>query len=277
MKKKIAIQGIEGSYHHMAAEQFFGPKLELLECEFFKEIPIAILTKEVDYGLMAIENTIAGSILQNYRLLQRDSLKIIGEVYIPIDHQLLVLNGQNISEITEVHSHPMALLQCEQFFEDHPHIKLIESVDTSLAAREVKEGNLKNRGAIASKLAAKIFDLKTLAADIHTFKNNYTRFFVIGREEDHSIQSENINKASLKVVVKHEQGSLAKVLSVFLMHGINLTKIQSVPIMDRPWEYAFYIDVEIPSVATFNAVLEVLSHQVKNIDVLGMYKAWNLK
>jgi len=277
MNKKIAIQGIKGSYHHMAAEQFYGPKLELLECEFFKEIPEAILSGKVDYGLMAIENTIAGSILQNYRLLQRESLKIIGEVYIPIDHQLLVLNGQNISEITEVHSHPMALLQCEQFFEDYPHIKLIESVDTSLAAKEVKEGNLKNRGAIASKLAAKIFDLKTLAADIHTFKNNYTRFFVIGREEDHSIQAENINKASLKVVVKHEQGSLAKVLSVFLMHGVNLTKIQSVPIMDRPWEYAFYIDVEIPSIATFNAVREVLSHQVNNLDVLGMYKAWNLK
>jgi len=258
----------------MAAEQFFGPKLELLECEFFKEIPAAILTKEVDYGLMAIENTIAGSILQNYRLLQRESLKIIGEVYIPIDHQLLVLNGQNISEITEVHSHPMALLQCEQFFEDYPHIKLIESVDTSLAAKEVKEGNLKNRGAIASKLAAKIFDLKTLAADIHTFKNNYTRFFVISKTNNHSLSIADVNKASLRVVLNHEQGSLAKVLSVFLMHGINLTKIQSVPIMNRPWEYAFYIDLEIPSVATFNAVQEILSHQVNQLDVLGLYKAW---
>jgi prephenate dehydratase len=277
MNKKIAIQGIGGSYHHMAAEKFFGPKLELLECEFFKEIPESILSNHVDYGLMAIENTIAGSILQNYRLLQRDSLKIIGEVYIPIDHQLLVLNGQNISEITEVHSHPMALLQCEQFFEDHPHIKLIESVDTSQAAKEVKDGNIKNRGAIASKLAGKIFDLKVLAKDIHTFKNNYTRFFVIGRDEDHSIQPDNINKASLKIVLKHEQGSLAKVLSVFLMHGINLTKIQSVPIMNRPWEYEFYIDVEIPSIETFNAVLEVIGHQVNSINVLGMYKAWNLK
>lgn len=277
MNKKIAIQGIEGSYHHMAAEQFFGPRLELLECEYFKEIPESIISNQVDYGLMAIENTIAGSILQNYRLLQRNSLKIIGEVYIPIDHQLLVLNGQNISEINEVHSHPMALLQCEQFFEDHPHIKLIESVDTSQAAKEVKEGSKRNRGAIASKLAGKIFDLKVLAKDIHTFKNNYTRFFVIGRDEDHSFQPDIINKASLKLVLKHEQGSLAKVLSVFLMHGINLTKIQSVPIMDSPWEYAFYIDIEIPSIETFNAVLEVISHQANSINVLGMYKAWNLK
>lgn len=258
----------------MAAESFFGTNIELMECELFKQIPEAILTGEVDYGLMAIENTIAGSLLQNYRLLQRDSLKIIGEVYIPIHHQLLVLNGQKISEITEVHSHPMALLQCEQFFEEYPHIKLIESVDTSLAAKQVKEGGLKNRGAIASKLAAEIFNLKTLAADIHTYENNYTRFFVISKTENGSAQLDDINKASLRVVLNHEQGSLAKVLSVFLMHGINLTKIQSVPIMNRPWEYAFYIDLEIPSVATFNAVREVLSHQVNQMDVLGMYKAW---
>jgi prephenate dehydratase len=275
MEKKIAIQGIEGSYHHMAAKSFFGNKIDLMECEFFKQIPEVILSGEANYGLMAIENTIAGSLLQNYRLLQRDSLKIIGEVYIPIHHQLLVLNGQNISEITEVHSHPMALLQCEQFFEAYPHIKLIESVDTSLAAKKLKEGGIKNRGAIASKLAAEIFDLKTLATDIHTYENNYTRFFVISKSENHLIDPTDVNKASLRVVLNHEQGSLAKVLSVFLMHGINLTKIQSVPIMNRPWEYAFYIDLEIPSVATFDAVREVLSHQVNQLNVLGMYKAWN--
>lgn len=258
----------------MAAKSFFGSAIELKKCEFFKQIPDAIISAKVDFGLMAIENTIAGSLLQNYRLLQREQLKIIGEVYIPIHHQLLVLNGQRISEITEVHSHPMALLQCEQFFEDYPHIKLIESADTSLSAKELKAGGIKNRGAIASKLAAEIFDLKTLAADIHTYENNYTRFFVISKNTDHSVDVDDVNKASLRVVLNHEQGSLAKALSVFLMHGINLTKIQSVPIMNRPWEYAFYIDLEIPSIATFNAVREVLSHQVNQLDVLGMYKAW---
>jgi len=275
MKKKIAIQGIIGSYHHMASKSFFNEEVDLVECEFFKQIPEAIKNGNADYGIMAIENTIAGSLLQNYRLLRQDSLKIIGEVYIPIHHQLLVLNGQDISEITEVHSHPMAILQCERFFESHPHIKLMEATDTSLAAKDLKENGLKNRGVIASKLAAKIFDLQTLAVDIHTFENNYTRFFVISKTDKEITDKSDVNKASLRLVLNHEQGSLAKVLSVFLMHGINLTKIQSVPIMNRPWEYAFHIDVEIPSVATFNSVMEVLSHQVNSYDVLGMYKAWS--
>ncbi|MEN8138440.1 MAG: prephenate dehydratase [Bacteroidota bacterium] len=277
MRKKIAIQGIKGSYHHQAAKMFFGEEVDLIECNNFKEIPNFIEVGVAEFGVMAIENSIAGSLLQNYKLLGRKGQCIIGEIYIPIEHSLLVLEGQKIEDLKEVHSHPMAILQCEQYFEQYPHIKLVETTDTADSAKNVAENKLKGIGAIAGEIAGDIYELTSLEKNIQTIKNNYTRFFIIGKDPKAKLRDSDVNKASLKMVVGHETGSLSKVLSILSIHGINLTKIQSVPIMDRPWQYSFYADLVFPTYATFNSVLEVLKHQTEDVELLGVYKEWKLE
>jgi len=274
--KKIAIQGIEGSYHHQAAKIFFGEDIELLECVNFKDIPSSLDNETANFGVMAIENSIAGSLLQNYKLLGNNEQCIIGEIYIPIEHSLLVEKGVKIEDLVEVHSHPMAILQCEKFFENHPHIKLVESTDTANSAKEISEGKFNNIGAIASEIAGEIYGLDNLSKNIQTIKNNYTRFFVIAKNGGNCDSNLNINKASLRMTVGHETGSLSKVLSIFSIHGLNLTKIQSVPIMDKPWQYSFYVDLVFPTYETFKSVMEVINHQAKNIELLGVYKEWKL-
>lgn len=275
--KKVAIQGIKGSYHHQAAKMFFGEEVDLLECTNFKEIPESLSNGSAEFGVMAIENSIAGSLLQNYKLLGRNGQCIIGEIYIPIEHSLLVENGQKIEDLVEVHSHPMAILQCEKYFEQYPHIKLVESTDTANSAKEVSEGKFENVGAIAGEIAGKIYGLEALETNIQTIKNNYTRFFIISNNKDDCDSNPNINKASLKMAVGHETGSLSKVLSILSIHGLNLTKIQSVPIIDKPWQYSFYVDLVFPTYDTFKSVMEVLKHQTENIELLGVYKEWKLE
>jgi prephenate dehydratase len=275
--KKIAIQGIKGSYHHQAAKMFFGEDVDLLECINFKEIPESLEVGTADFGVMAIENSIAGSLLQNYKLLGNKEQCIIGEIYIPIEHSLLVEKGQKIEDLVEVHSHPMAILQCERFFEQYPHIKLVESTDTANSAKEVSEGKFKNVGAIAGEIAGDIYSLDKIATNIQTIKNNYTRFFIISKNDKDCDSNPEINKASLKMTVGHETGSLSKVLSIFSIHGLNLTKIQSVPIMDKPWQYSFYVDLVFPTYETFKSVMEVLKHQTEKIELLGVYKEWKLE
>lgn len=275
--KKVAIQGIKGSYHHQAAKMFFGEEVDLLECTNFKEIPESLSNGSAEFGVMAIENSIAGSLLQNYKLLGRNEQCIIGEIYIPIEHSLLVENGQKIEDLVEVHSHPMAILQCEKYFEQYPHIKLVESTDTANSAKEVSEGKFENVGAIAGEIAGKIYGLEALETNIQTIKNNYTRFFIISNNKDDCDSNPNINKASLKMAVGHETGSLSKVLSILSIHGLNLTKIQSVPIIDKPWQYSFYVDLVFPTYDTFKSVMEVLKHQTENIELLGVYKEWKLE
>lgn len=275
--KKVAIQGIKGSYHHQAAKMFFGEEVDLLECTNFKEIPESLSNGSAEFGVMAIENSIAGSLLQNYKLLGRNEQCIIGEIYIPIEHSLLVDNGQKIEDLVEVHSHPMAILQCEKYFEQYPHIKLVESTDTANSAKEVSEGKFENVGAIAGEIAGKIYGLEALETNIQTIKNNYTRFFIISNNKDDCDSNPNINKASLKMAVGHETGSLSKVLSILSIHGLNLTKIQSVPIIDKPWQYSFYVDLVFPTYDTFKSVMEVLKHQTENIELLGVYKEWKLE
>ncbi|MCK5781547.1 MAG: prephenate dehydratase [Flavobacteriales bacterium] len=277
MEKRIAIQGIKGSYHHQAAKMFFKENISLVECTNFKEIPESLENNSADFGVIAIENSIAGSLLQNYKLLGTKGQNIIGEIYIPIEHSLLVSNGTRIEDLVEVHSHPMAILQCEQFFEKHPHIKLVESTDTANSAKHVSEKNLSKVGAIASEIAGDIYSLTPLAKNIQTIKNNYTRFFVLGNDERVSHADQGINKASLKMSVGHQTGSLSKVLSIFSIHGMNLTKIQSVPIMDKPWQYAFYVDLVFPTYETFKAVMGILKHEAEEVTVLGVYKEWKLE
>ena len=249
----VAIQGIRGSYHHVAVEKYFGVETDFVECVHFKQVPEAIEEGRADYGVMAIENSIAGSLLQNHKLLGLHGQKIIGEVYVQIDHCLLANPGVRMEDISEIESHPMALLQCGNFLDQYPDIRLMESDDTARSARKVASRKLRTTAAIASELCSRLFGLEILAHSIQTMKNNYTRFFV-------------------RFVAKHESGSLARILNVFAMHGLNLTKLQSVAIMERPWEYAFYADVMFPSLATFYASLEVVSHQVEELDIQGIYK-----
>lgn len=276
MAKRVAIQGIKGSYHHQASKIFFDDEVDIVECVSFKDIPDHLNKGHVDFGVMAIENSIAGSLLQNYKLLGKYNQVIVGEVYIPIEHSLLVRQGQNIKDLEEVHSHPMAILQCEAFFEKYPYIKLVGSNDTADSAKDISEGKFKNTGAIASAIAGDIYELETLAENIQTIKNNYTRFFIIQRKTDGYIHDIEVNKASLKMSLGHETGSLAKVLSLFSVHGINLTKIQSIPVMDKPWQYTFYVDLVFPSLEVLEAVKEVLKVQTSEFVVLGVYKEWSL-
>ena len=266
----VAIQGIRGSYHHVAVEKFFGRETDFVECAVFKDVPEAIENGKADYGVMAIENSIAGSLLQNHKLLGLHGQKIIGEVYVHIEHCLLANPGVRIEDLTEVESHPMAILQCENFFSQYPEIRLLESNDTARSARMVASKKLRATGAIASELCARLFGLDVLARGIQTMSNNYTRFFVIGHSGEEI--PPDADKASLRFVTKHESGSLSKILSVLAMHGLNLTKIQSVAIMERPWEYAFYADVMFPSLSTFNAAIEVVSHQTEQLEIQGIYK-----
>ncbi|MCK5824382.1 MAG: prephenate dehydratase [Ichthyobacteriaceae bacterium] len=276
-KKKVAIQGIKGSYHHQAARMFFGEEVDLVQCENFKEIPQHITNGTAQYGVMAIENSIAGSLLQNYKLLGQKGQCIQGEIYIPIEHSLLVNKGQTIEDLKEVHSHPMAILQSEQFFEQYPHIKLVEETDTASSAKKVADKNLKDVGAIAGEIAGEIYGLEAIKTNIQTIKNNYTRFFIIGTHKHNYTANPEINKASMRIVLSHEKGSLAKVLSIFSIHGMNLTKIQSMPIMEKPWQYNFFVDLEFPTYDTFKSVMEIMKHQAEKVEVLGVYKEWKME
>ena len=237
---KIAIQGIKGSYHHIVAEKYFGTNNEMDECMTFPEIPDKVVSGVVDVAIMAIENSIAGAILPNYALLDEAEVTIVGEYYLPIHHNLMALSGQDISDIKEVYSHPMALLQCRKFFRNYPHIHLIEDKDTADVAKRIKDNKLQGVAAIASSLAAEIYGLQIIASEIQTVKDNHTRFVIVEKNGNDLIEAPT--KASIKFVLKDESGSLGEVLMELAKHKVNLSKIQSLPIIDKPWEYAFFAD-----------------------------------
>ncbi len=272
---KIAIQGIKGSFHHIVAEKFFGENIELAECMSFTEIPVLLKNDQVESAVMAIENSIAGAILPNYALIDEYELSIEGEVYVNIHHHLMALEGQDLSDIKEVWSHPMALLQCRKFFREHPEIKLIEEKDTAEVARRIQENQIKGVAAVASKRAADLFGLNIISNDIQTIKQNSTRFFVLKKSKNapyHPSKVENIkDKSSIKFVTQHNKGSLAEILDIFAKHDINLTKIQSLPIIDTPWSYAFFIDLVIDDFVLYKNALHLISKKVKHLKVLGEY------
>ncbi len=268
---KIAIQGIKGSFHEIAAKQFFGNGIDLVECMTFTEIPQLLKNNQVDFAIMAIENSIAGAILPNYALIDEYDLSIEGEVYLNIHHHLMGLKGQNLQDIKEVWSHPMAILQCRKFFRNHPNIKLIEEKDTAEVAQRIQKENIKGVAAIASKSAANLFDLEVIEDDIQTIKNNSTRFFILKKEKNNNINPLK-NKASLKFITKHETGSLAEVLDIFAKHEISLTKIQSLPIIDKQWSYAFFIDLIYDDNVLYNNALHLIQKKVTHVKVLGEYE-----
>ena len=271
MGLKIAIQGIQGSNHHRVAEDYYGRDIELLECMNFDAVVDRLLDGKADRGIMAIENSIAGSIIPNYNLVYHNKLHIIGEHYLNIDHHLMVLKGQGIGDIKEVHSHPMALLQCKEFFRTYPQIKLVESVDTAETAKRIQEGRLANIAAIAPKIAADLFDLDIIASEIQTIKVNSTRFIIL-KKKNKLLSREEINKASLRFITDHKRGSLATVLNVMSDCSMNLTKIQSLPVIETPWKYAFFVDVTFEKYEDFAKAKSLLKIMVGDFKVLGEYK-----
>ncbi len=255
----------------MAAQAFFGKDVEVIPCATFREaVKIAGNKKESDGGIIAIENSIAGSILPNYTLLQKSSLRITGEVYLQINQHLLVNPDVQLDDIREVHSHPMALQQCLDYL-DKKAWKLVETEDTALSARQVHRHRSKHIAAIAGKLAAELFQLKIIAPDIHSEKNNYTRFLVVQPEQD-AVEADGVNKASINFHTDHTQGSLAKVLIRIAACGINLSKLQSFPIPGSNWQYSFHADMEFDERKQFDAAIEEVRPVTQHVRVYGIYK-----
>ncbi len=271
MAQKVSIQGYEGSFHQAAAQQFFGKKVQVIPCANFRDVvKIAGNKEESDGGVMAIENSIAGSILPNYSLLQNSKLQIIGEVYLSIKQNLLVNPGVKLEDIKEVHSHQMALLQCMEYLEKY-NWKLVETEDTALSAKYIHQHRNKHTAAIASKLAAELYNLNIIAPSIQTMKNNYTRFLILQRAGLFDA-IENANKASVNFHTDHSRGSLAKVLTAVAAAGINLSKLQSFPIPISNFKYSFHADMEFDSLDVFNKTVEKMKGLTESLKVYGVYK-----
>ena len=270
MQSIIAIQGIQGSFHHQVAMNYFPTDIQLLECLTFDALADALVSGEATQAVMAIENSIAGSIIPNYALLDRHNLQIIGESYLNIEHNLMGLKGQSIADLKEVHSHPMALLQCKAFFSDYPHIRLVEAEDTADIARKINKEQLLGIGAIASVKASDIFDLKLYAESIQTIKNNVTRFVIV-QAKGALVEEKQINKAALKFVLDHQRGSLAAILNVMSDCQLNLTKIQSLPVIETPGKYAFFVDVTFDVFDQYKKAQSIIEIMATEFKILGEY------
>lgn len=271
MSKRVSIQGYEGSFHQVAARHFFGKDVQVITCATFKEvIKIASGKKESDGGVMAIENSIAGSILPNYNLLQKSNLSIVGEIYLQIKQNLLVNPGVTLKDIREVHSHYMAIQQCLEYLDKY-NWKLVETEDTALSAKHIHQRQSKHAAAIASRLAADLFQLDVIAPNIHAMKNNYTRFLILQRQ-DAAVEIKDANKASVNFHTDHSRGSLAKVLTKISEGGINLSKLQSFPIPGSDFKYSFHADMEFDNLDQFNKVLGHLKPITEEVKVYGIYK-----
>lgn len=265
---KIAIQGYEGCFHHIAANDYFGRDISIMPQDTFRGVAAAVKRGEADMGMMAIENSIAGSIIANYSILQDAKLQVAGEIYLPIKQNLMVLPDVELEDIREVESHPMALLQCIDYLDSRPW-KLVESEDTALSARHIAEKGLRHTAAIASELAAEMFGLKIIAPEINTIKSNYTRFMVLKRH-DHNIDP-HADKASLYFKTDHREGSLLRTLSQ--LQGINLSKLQSYPIPSEPWHYLFHIDLEFGCLDDYIRNLDRLQEAAEEVHVYGVYRS----
>ena len=271
-KKKIAVLGIEGSFHECAAKKYFtNNEIEIVSCVTFNEIVKSVKNNSVSAGVMAIENSVAGSLLPNHNLLRESGLTITGEIFIRIKQNLMSLPNQSIDDIHEVHSHPMALQQCEKFFVKYPNIKLIESFDTAYCAKNITINKLKGVGAIAGVNAATMYGLEILEEGIETNKRNFTRFWIIEKKSVSSILKD-VNKSSVCFSLPHEQGSLSQALSTFSLYEMSLTKIQSLPIIGKEWEYLFYVDLVFENYKRYKKAIKEISSISSNLKILGEYK-----
>ncbi len=283
---KIAIQGVHGAFHEIAARSFHPTDaIEVVPADTFEELVRKVETGETDSAVMAIENTIAGSLLRNYNLLYDSDLRIRGEVFLRIKQNLMALKGVKIEDLKSVHSHPIALQQCVDFFQQYPHIKLVEATDTALVAQQIQEKGSRKMGAIASTLAAEIYDMNLLAESIESYKKNYTRLFYLTKNEKITPDTEggtllkksfivqDFNKVSTVFTAKHTVGSLHKALEMLALNGCNLTKIQSAPIMDKPWEYMFFMDFTMEDSSNYIPTMNALKAVTGELRILGEYKS----
>ena len=268
--KNVAIQGIKGSFHHAVAQSYYGKGLSLLECETFDASVKALLENTADQAVMAIENSIAGSIIPNYALIDQNDLQIVGEYSLSIHHNLMALPGQTLTDLKEVYSHPMALLQCKDFFKAYLHIRLVEAEDTADEARRIAENAISGIAAIASEQAAALYGLSILAPSIQTIKNNITRFVIV-QKNGILVDQKNINKAALKFTLDHQRGSLAAVLNVMSDCQLNLTKIQSLPVIETTGKYAFFVDVTFDEFEFYDKARKLITIMASQFKILGEY------
>lgn len=269
---RVAIQGVPGAFHEIAARQYFSPAaVDIIPALTFEDL-VGMVENGVhaDVGLMAMENTLAGGLMSNFRLLNESRLQAAGEVFLRIRQNLMALPGVEIADLREVHSHPIAIAQCREFFRQHPHIRLVEAEDTALSARNIREQGLQNVGAIGSSLAAELYGLNLLAESIETNKKNLTRFLVLQREEE-AVEHPDSDKVSLSFTVDHEVGSLYKVLAVLAAYHANLTKIQSMPIIGKPWEYLFFLDFVAEGKLSHQQAVDAIRPITHHLKVLGVY------
>ena len=269
---KVAIQGIKGSNHHIVAEHYFNTPISLEECLSFDSLVDALIAGKSAIGIMALENTIAGSIIPNYALIDANDLHIVGEYYLSIHHHLMGLENQTLADIQEVVSHPMALLQCKEFFRNHKNIKLVEDADTAAVAKRISEQQLKNVAAIAPEIAAEIYGLKVIEDEIQTIKENATRFVIV-QTKPSAIKNKEINKATIKFQLDHKRGSLAAILNVLSDCKMSLTKIQSLPVIETPWKYAFFVDVTFDTLQQYEKAIAIITIMAEKFKVLGTYKS----
>lgn len=274
--KKVTIQGVAGCFHDAAAHLYFdGEEVETIECQTFPEMFETLSGDASLVGIVAIENTIAGSLLQNHELLRQSNLRIIGELKLRISHVLCALPGRSIDELTEVNSHPMALMQCEQFLRRHSNLKIVEAFDTAGSARDIAKGNLTTHAAVCGEYAAGLYGLEILERGIETNKKNFTRFLIVA---DPLLASEigpsekQVDKASIVFTLPHENGALSKILTILSFYDINLVKIQSTPIVGREWEYRFYVDVTFDSLVRHHQAIDACRPLMRDLTILGEYQ-----
>lgn len=274
MKKKVAIQGIAGSYHEMAARNYYeGEEIEIIDCITFKDVIAAVKKDPSVTALMAIENTIAGSLLQNHELIRESGFCITGEYKLRISHSLVALPGTSIHDVKEVNSHPIALMQCNDFLDTLPNVKIVEKEDTALSAKWIADNKLEGHAAICGKHAAEIYGMEVLAEGIETNKHNFTRFLAIADRwtADEIMRGVSKNKASLVFATPHSVGSLSQILSIFSFYDMNLSKIQSLPIIGREWQYMFYVDLVFSDYVRYRQAVDAVMPLTKDFRVLGEY------
>lgn len=272
---RVTIQGVAGCYHDAAAHNYFdGRDIETIECASFPEMFDRLAADASLLGIIAIENTIAGSLLQNHELIRASNMRIVGEYKMRISHSLAALSGQTIDQITEVHSHPMALRQCEQYIHRHPHLRMVENFDTAGSAKEIAELSLTGHAAICGDYAARLYGLNIIESGIETNKRNFTRFLIIADpllSPDISPKESAIDKSSIVFTLPHTTGALSKVLTILSFYDINLTKIQSMPILGREWEYRFYIDLVFDSYHRYRQAVSAVTPLTNDLRILGEY------
>ncbi|MBD5198613.1 MAG: prephenate dehydratase [Bacteroidales bacterium] len=272
---RVTIQGVAGCYHDAAAREYFaGHDITTIPCDTFPDMFAALASDASLLGILAIENTIAGSILPNHELLRKSNLEIIGEYKMRISHVLAALPGDTFDTLHEVNSHPMALMQCEQFLRTHPRMKMIEKFDTAGSAREIAEQSLTGHAAVCGEYAAGLYGLNILARGIETNKRNFTRFLILADPlvaREMKPRDEELDKASVVFTLPHTHGALSKVLTIFSFYDINLSKIQSLPVIGREWEYRFYVDLTFDSFVRYRQALDAVRPLINDLRVLGEY------